>query len=119
MHVVRHRIRVYCDHEDFEKEIAFYEDLQGVTCERIVDGDNGIRNGVVGAVLILAGTAEQLAVTRQVNATFYVDSLDEFIPWLERQGMQILSGPGPATGGRNANVRHRDGLVVEYFEPAA
>ena len=70
----------------------------------------------VGGFLIFAGPPEVLAPVRHVSAIFYVDSLDEFVPWLRERGATILAGPRTVTAGRNATVRNPDGLVVEYFE---
>jgi predicted enzyme related to lactoylglutathione lyase len=72
----------------------------------------------VGGFLIFAGAPDNLARVRDVNAIFYVDSLDAFVPWLSENGAQILVGPRTVTGGRNATVRNPDGLIVEYFEAA-
>jgi hypothetical protein len=33
-------------------------------------------------------------------------------------GAERLTEPRTVTGGRKATIRHRDGLVVEYFEAA-
>jgi len=61
---------------------------------------------------------DRLAPVRHVHAIFYVDSLDEFVAWLDESGAERLNGPRAVTGGRHPTIRHRDALVVEYFEPA-
>ena len=53
---------------------------------------------------------------RHVQGISYVDSLDEFLPWLEQRGAARLAGPRTVTDGRNATIRHPYGLVVEYFQ---
>ena len=56
---------------------------------------------------------------KDVDAIFYVDSLDEFHAWLQGNGAETLHGLRQVTGGRNLTARHPNGLVVEYFEAAA
>jgi predicted enzyme related to lactoylglutathione lyase len=117
MRILQQALRVYVESERLPAEIAFYETLQGTKCERRVDiAETGVSAAKVGGFLILAGTRGQLDAVRAVGAIFYVDALDEFVPWLRRNGAEILAGPRTVTGGRNATVRHADGLIVEYFE---
>ena len=83
---------------------------------RIVE--TGVEAAKVGGFLVLAGTEEQLAAGRAVDAIFYVDSLEDFASWLEAHGAEIIHAPRPVTGGANFTARHPDGLTVEYFEAA-
>jgi predicted enzyme related to lactoylglutathione lyase len=120
MTILERAFRVYSAPEDFERTIAFYEQIQHTRCERRVEiRETRVSAAKVGGFLILAGNEEQLARVRHVQAIFYVDALDDFVFWLDQNGAERLHGPGVVTGGRNATVRHADGIVVEYFEPAA
>jgi predicted enzyme related to lactoylglutathione lyase len=118
MRILQQAFRVYCTPEDLDSAIAFYEEAQRTQCERRVEiRETGVTAAKVGGFLILSASEDQLAPMRQVHAIFYVDSLDEFVVWLDKAGATRLNGPRVVTGGRNATIRHRhDGLVVEYFE---
>ena len=119
MRILEHVFRVYCSPADLDFTVAFYEAAQQVRCERRVEiRETGVTAAKVGGFLILSAAEERLVPVSHVQAIFYVDSLDEFMPWLEKNGAETLKGPRLVTGGRNATVRHRDGLVVEYFEAA-
>ena len=90
MRILEPAFRVYCSPADLERTVAFYEKAQGITCERRVEiRETGVLAAKVGGFLILSATEER------------------------------LHGPRIVAGGRNATVRHPDGLVVEYFEAAA
>jgi hypothetical protein len=67
---------------------------------------------------VLAGSDEALAPVRHVEATLAVDSLDEFASLLRGSGADVPDTFHCTPVGRNMTVRHADGLVVEYFEPA-
>jgi predicted enzyme related to lactoylglutathione lyase len=119
MQVLQHVFRLYVARDKFEQAIAFYERIQGSSCERRVHiSETGIDAAKVGGFLIFTGASESLARVHDVNAIFYVDSLAAFVPWLNENGAEILLGPRTVTGGRNATVRNPDGLIVEYFEAA-
>jgi predicted enzyme related to lactoylglutathione lyase len=120
MRILQHCFRVYADADQFEASIQFYEDLQQTKCERRVEiPETRTRAAKVGRFLILGGDQERLSAVRHVDAIFYLDSLDEFHMWLNRNGAKIVHPPREVTGGRNLTARHPDGLVVEYFEAAA
>jgi alcohol dehydrogenase len=117
MRILEQAFRVYTDKEHFREVIRFYEELQGVTCERRVKiPETGVEAAKVGGFLLLAGDKKQVDAVRHVGAIFYVDSLDAFSSWLEQHGVEIVHRPGTVTGGQNLTARHPDGLVVEYFE---
>lgn len=121
MRILQQAFRVYCAPEDLDRTIAFYEEAQQTKCERRVEiRETGVTAAKVGGFLILAATDDRLAPMRHVQAILYVDSLDEFLAWLDKNGATRLNGPRVVTGGRNATIKHaRDGLVVEYFEATA
>lgn len=117
MRILQHAFRTYVESDMLEKAIDFYEQVQGIKCERRVKiAETGIVAAKVGGFLIFSGTKEQLAPARHVHAIFYVDSLDSLVPWLRDNGADILDGPRHVTSGRNLTARNPDGLVVEYFE---
>jgi predicted enzyme related to lactoylglutathione lyase len=117
MRILQQAFRVYTDTMGLEKCIRFYEELQGLKCERRVKiPETGVEAAKVGGFLILAGDQGQIEAVRYVNAIFYVDSLDESSDWLSSQGADIVHKPRTVTGGKNLTARHADGLVVEYFE---
>lgn len=119
MRLTHHAFRIYIEPSMLESSIAFYEGLQGTTCEqRISFAERGIEVAVVGAFVLLAGTSEALAPIRFATAVLFVDSLDESLDWVRMHGAAVLHGPQSTHGGRNATVRHPDGLTAEYYEPA-
>ena len=117
MRILQQVSRVYTEEEHFERQIRFYEELQGVKCERRVKiRETGVEAAKIAGFLLFAGDKQHIDAIRHVNAIFYVDSLDDFFSWLAGQGVEILHSPETVTGGRNLTARHADGLVVEYFE---
>jgi predicted enzyme related to lactoylglutathione lyase len=119
MRILQQAFRVYTDSNGLEKCIRFYEEVQGIKCERRVRiPETNVEAAKVGGFLILAGDQEHIEAVRYVNAIFYVDSLDEFSDWLNSRGADIVHKPRTVTGGKNLTARHTDGLVVEYFEAA-
>lgn len=117
MRILQQVSRVYTEEEHFERQIRFYEELQGVKCERRVKiRETGVEAAKIAGFLLFAGDKQHIDAIRHVNAIFYVDSLDDFFSWLDGQGVEILHSPETVTGGRNLTARHADGLVVEYFE---
>lgn len=70
----------------------------------------------VGDILLVAGSDEALKTFRSTQATFLVDSLDEFKVYLEEKGAILIRGPNKVPTGRNITVRHPDGSVIEYVE---
>jgi predicted enzyme related to lactoylglutathione lyase len=120
MQILQHCFRVYADAGEFDASVRFYEDLQQTKCERRVKiPETRTEAAKVGRFLILGGDRESLSAVKNVNAIFYLDSLDKFHSWLKGNGAEILHGPREVTAGRNLTARHPDGLVVEYFEATA
>jgi predicted enzyme related to lactoylglutathione lyase len=119
MRILQQGFRVYTEANRFEESIRFYEELQGVECERRVKiAETGVEAAKVGGFLTLAGDNKHIDTIRYVNAIFYVDSLEEFSNWLSSKGVETIHKPRVVTSGRNLTARHADGLVVEYFESA-
>lgn len=117
MHLLHHAFRLYIEPSELEATVAFYEQLQDKKCERRLSfAERGIEVAVVGAFVLLAGSEAALAPVRTSTALLMVDSLDETLDWLRTQGSTVIHEPQQAPEGRNATVRHRDGLVVEYYQ---
>lgn len=117
MKILEQCFRVYAAGNAIDASIAFYEQLQGVTCaRRVLIAETGVTAARVGAFLILAGEGEAMEVARRVNGIFYVDDLDAYADWVRDQGGELLHAPRTVTSGRNFTARHPDGLVIEYFE---
>ena len=76
----------------------------------------GLELAQIGDILLIAGSEEALKPFRSTQATFLVDSLDEFKAYLEEKGAEIIRGPDKVPTGRNMTVRHPDGSVIEYVE---
>jgi hypothetical protein len=120
MRILQQVFRVHTQEEHFERQIRFYESLQGVTCERRLKiRETGVEAAKIGGFLLFGGDKQHIDAIRHVNAIFYVDSLDDSFSWLNVQNVEILYSPRSVTGGRNLTARHADGLVVEYFEAQA
>lgn len=119
MQILKHAFRQYVTPDSLDSTIDFYSRLQGVPCERRLSfAKTGIEVAVVGAFILLAGAEEALAAVRHVQATFIVDSLDEFASWLAKNGAQVLTQLHRSPVGFNVTVRHADGFIAEYFQPA-
>lgn len=120
MKFVHHAFRLYVDRARLDATVDFYEQLQGITCERRIPfADLGIEVAVVGAFVVLGGSDEALEPFRSATALLVVDDLDETLGWALARGAELLHGPQDAPGGRNATVRNPDGLVAEYYQPTA
>jgi len=76
----------------------------------------GLELAQVGDILIIAGPDEATLPFRPTNATFLVDSIDEYYRFLRSNGATIIRPPQQVPTGINMNVRHPDGLIVEYVE---
>ena len=120
MKILKSIFRHYMAPAQFETAIAFYEQLQQQGCERRLSfSEVGIDVAVIGSFILLSGSEEALAPVRHVQAAFVVDSVDAFTAWLVTQGADVPPTVHKNLAGRNVTVRHADGFVAEYFEPAA
>jgi hypothetical protein len=59
--------------------------------------------------LIIAGSEEALKPIKSTQATFLVDSLDEFKAYLKEKGTILIREPNKVPTGKNMTVRHPDG----------
>jgi hypothetical protein len=102
---------------DLDSSLELYEELlSSPAAMRFEIPQIGLELAQIGSILLIAGSDEALKPFRSTQATFLVDSLDEFKAYLEEKGAEILRGPDKVPTGRNMTVRHPDGSVIEYVE---
>ena len=115
MKILKTFSRLYLN--DLNSTLEFYEELLGTPAAmRFEIPQIGLELAQIGDILLIAGSDEALKPFRNTQATFLVDSLDEFRAFLEEKGAEIIRGPDKVPTGRNMTVRHPDGLVIEYVE---
>jgi predicted enzyme related to lactoylglutathione lyase len=102
---------------DLAAALDFYEELLGTSASmRFEIPQIGLELAQIGDILLIAGSDEALKPFRSTQATFLVDSLDEFRTFLIEKGAEIIRGPAKVPTGRNMTVKHPDGSVIEYVE---
>ena len=105
-----------CVH-DLDTAVRFYEQLTGVKAAgRFAMPAAGLELAVAGEVRIIAGTDEALQPFRTTDATFLVESLEDYRNSLESNGGIVLHPPQKVPTGMNMTVRHPDGSIFEYVE---
>jgi predicted enzyme related to lactoylglutathione lyase len=115
MKILQNLSRLYVN--DLNSALEFYEELLGSPADmRFKIPQVGLELAQIGSILLIAGSDEALKPFRSTQATFRVDSLDEFKAYLEEKGAEILRGPDKIPTGRNMTVRHPGGAVIEYVE---
>jgi predicted enzyme related to lactoylglutathione lyase len=115
MKVLQTLSRLYI--KNLNSALEFYEELLGSPAAmRFKIPQIGLEMAQIRDILLIAGSDEALKPFRSTQATFLVDSLDEFKAYLEENGAEILRGPDKVPTGRNMTVRHPDGSVIEYVE---
>lgn len=115
MKVFKSLARVYV--HEMEAAIKFYETIVGSPLTgRFKMEEFNIEVANIGDMLIIAGPEESLKIFRGTHATFLVDSLAEFRPYLLEQGSEIIRDVRKVPTGFNMTVRHPDGAVIEYVE---
>jgi len=115
MKILKTFSRLYLN--DLNSTLEFYEELLGTPAAmRFEIPQIGLELAQIGDILLIAGSDEALKPFRSTQATFLVDSLDEFRAYLEEKGAEIIRGPDKVPTGRNMTVRHPDGSVIEYVE---
>jgi predicted enzyme related to lactoylglutathione lyase len=115
MKILRTLARVYTS--SLDSTLMFYENLTGTTAgSRFTMASAGLELAVIGDLLIIAGMEDALRPFRATDATFLVDSLEEYHRFLTSQGGTILRSPQEVPTGINMTVRHPDGLIIEYVE---
>lgn len=117
MQVLRVYVRVYLAPSALDDAIAFYEAVTGELCAlRFSHPDAGLEVAAVGALLLIAGPPERLALIQTTQATLLVDNLDAARDIVIAAGASILEEPHHVPTGRNMRVRHPDGKIFEYVE---
>lgn len=115
MKILKTLSRLYIN--DLNQALGFYEELLGTSSSlRFEMPQIGLELAQLGDILLIAGSDEALKPFRSTQATFLVDSLDEFKAYLEEKGAKLIRGPSKVPTGRNMTVRHPDGSVIEYVE---
>lgn len=119
MKVLRVLMRIYLAPAQLDYGVAFYEAVFGEKCDlRFKYTEAGLELAGIGPVLLVAGPEDGLAAFRQTQATFLVDSIDDFRSWLLEHGAVILDEPKKVPTGRNMRAQHPDGAIIEYVELA-
>ncbi|AKB54407.1 MULTISPECIES: VOC family protein [Methanosarcina] len=115
MKILQTLSRLYVN--DLNSALEFYEELLGSPkAMRFAIPQIGLELVQIENVLLIAGSDEALKLFRSTQATFLVDSLNEFKAYLEEKGAEIIRGPNKVPTGRNMTVKHPDGSVIEYVE---
>lgn len=115
MKILKTLSRLYVNNLD--PALEFYEDLLGISATmRFQIPQIGLELAQIGDILLVAGSEEALKPFRNTQATFLVDSLDEFKVFLKEKGAEIIRGPAKVPTGRNMTARHPDGAIIEYVE---
>ncbi len=110
-------IRIYLNPAELDKTIDFYENIFGEKCQlRFKYSEVKLELAMVGYVLLIAGSDEALKPFRNTQATFLVDSLNDFKDKLVHHGAVILKEPQNVPTGINMRVKHPDGTIIEYVE---
>jgi predicted enzyme related to lactoylglutathione lyase len=115
MKIIKTLSRLYAN--DLNTALEFYEELLDTpVAMRFNMPQIGLELAQVGDILLIAGSDEALKPFRSTQATFLVDSVDEFKAYLEEKGAKLIRGPNKVLTGRNMTVRHPDGSIIEYVE---
>ena len=67
-------------------------------------------------LLIICGLNESLKPFQDTNATFLVDSIQEYKEYLLKNGAAIIQDLKKVPTGFNMTMRHSDGTIIEYVE---
>lgn len=119
MKVLDTLIRVFIERDAMEETITFYEDLYQTTCtdRRFYDNLN-LELARVDRAVIIAGSEESRRLFESARATILVDSIQEASIELQKRGAVCLTEPKRTPGSWIMLVKHPDGLIAEYVEPA-
>jgi hypothetical protein len=97
--------------------VNFYEGLLGDKCQsRFKYPQASLEIARINNVLIISGSEEALKPFVDTNATFSVDSLEEFKTFLLVNGAEIVRDIQQVPTGWNMTVKHKDGFKVEYVQ---
>ncbi|MFI6344629.1 VOC family protein [Streptomyces sp. NPDC050560] len=108
-------IRAFLEPGTLERAVACYERAQGVTA----DGRfafKTLRLAMVGAFLLIEGTADDLRPYRSTTGTLLVNEIAPYHERLVAEGAEITVAPARVPTGAGFTARHPDGTTVEYVE---
>jgi predicted enzyme related to lactoylglutathione lyase len=112
-------VRRYMPKSELDSALQFYEAVFGQPPRlRFHYERYDLEIAQIGAMLIVAGSEENLLPFRSTSATFMVEDLDDWHGELMRLGAVIIEAPKSVPTGRNMRVRHPDGMIAEYVEHA-
>lgn len=108
-------IRVFVSPGALESSVRFYEQLQGLAA----DGgfpfpQAGLRLAMVGAFLLIEGSAQALDPFRSTTGTLLVADVQPYYDKLVAAGAKIIFPLQVVPTGAAFNAMHPDGTVVEY-----
>ena len=117
MQIIKVLTRVYISLTDLDDAIAFYENLFKEECWLWFQySEIGLELAGIGSILLIAGSDEALTPFKSTQATFLVDSLNDFREELTQQGAVILAEQNAVPTGANMRAIHPDGTIIEYIE---
>jgi len=103
--------------KDISQAIEFYEKLFEKKCtQRFRYEEVNLELATVGDVLIICGSDEALKPFRDTQATFLVDSIEQYKNILLKNNATIIRDLKEVPTGINMTIRHSDGNIVEYVE---
>ncbi len=109
--------RIYLSSPELDNTISFYKALFGEKCRmRFQYPEAELELAWVGSVLLIAGSQDKLPPFKSTTATFLVDSVDDYMEVLLKQGATILEKPKSVPSARNMRAMHPDNIIVEYVE---
>jgi predicted enzyme related to lactoylglutathione lyase len=115
MKILKTLSRVYV--EELDDHLDFYEKLLDAKVEmRFPLPWVGLELAQIDDILIVAGSSESLKPFKRTQATFLVDSLEEYEKFLKSNGSKIIQGPQKVPTGFNMTVQHPDGSIFEYVQ---
>jgi len=102
---------------DFEKTIRDYEDLFGEKFQNKFNVD-AIKISIarINKVLIIGGRADTLESLPKIKATLVVDSINEYLDYLNSINATIIQPPTKVPTGQNMIAKLIDGTIFEYVE---
>lgn len=110
-------MRVFVGPEELEATVASYERVQGVERDAVFDlAGAGLSLVSVGAFLVIAGSAADLAPFRATVGTLLVDEIAPYHERLVAEGADIVATPHEVPTGAGLTARMPDGTVVEVVQ---
>lgn len=108
-------IRIFVAPGELERSVAFYEELQGVVADAgFPFPEVGLRLAMVGAFLLIEGSAQALAPFTSTTGTLLVDDVQPYYDKLVAAGARIIFPLQVVPTGAAFNAVHPDGSVIEY-----